>query len=115
MRDCIADCALPIKVYRSLPGRVQYGRVQESEDSELCAHAVVYPLSGDQLRNLPEGRRQEETVTIITSFQLQTVSSSECDTADIVEYCGVHYQIEEVKDWSKLGGFYEAMGVRCTR
>lgn len=115
MGDCVEDCSLPITVFRRKPGSLVCGRAQQVDAEEICATASITPLSGDKLVNLPEGRRQEESVLIITTFCLHTVSTSDCDTADIIEYYGAHYQIIQVKDWSHMGGFYECIGTRCHR
>jgi hypothetical protein len=72
--------------------------------------ALVTPTSGRQLERLPEGLRSNETITIYTKTQLQTVAPTA--EPDVVIYNGASYQVESVERWQQSGSFWVALAQR---
>lgn len=72
--------------------------------------ANVQPLRGDELKRLPEGRRNEEAVRIFCETELNPGDKSIGREADRVTWFGRVYEVENVRPWH--GAFYDAAAVR---
>lgn len=68
---------------------------------------VVTNDSGDILERLSAGERIKGTITIHSKFRLS--DGSEGKTADIVQWAGLRYTVQNVYNWSHFGqGFVAA-------
>ena len=58
--------------------------------------ASIQPLSGEEMLELPEARREKEVYKMFTSTQVNTVTS---ENPDQVQFFGKVFEIYEVKPW----------------
>lgn len=66
---------------------------------EFEVTASVQPATGRDLQRLPEGRRTEETKTVITTTRLQVGGQGAEYEADRVVIDGAEWEAQNVKDW----------------
>jgi hypothetical protein len=98
-------------VRRQDPPTFVKGRQVAGGVVELQIRMVIAPLSGDELQRLPEGTRQEDKITIVSTQALRTDSVS--GVADKIEYGGYDFEVDQVADWSALGGFWKCQATRA--
>jgi hypothetical protein len=72
--------------------------------------ASVTPARGNDLLRLPEGRRNEEAIRILTRTALSSGDKSIGREADRVTWLGRVYEVEHLQSWD--GAFYDAIAVR---
>jgi hypothetical protein len=115
LAEAVLDCSVPALLIRHQGVNLEKGLKQESLTEEKDIHASISPMTGKDLKRMAQGQLAEGSVLIITTTELFTVRTSACQTADVVRYNNVDYQISMVNDWFDLGGFYEAIGTRLPR
>jgi hypothetical protein len=72
--------------------------------------ATVTPARGNDLLRVPEGRRNEEWIRIITRQALTSGDRLAGREADRVDWNGRTYEVEHTQRWD--GTFYDALAVR---
>lgn len=72
--------------------------------------ATVTPARGNDLLRVPEGRRNEEWIRIITRQALTAGDRLTGREADRINWNGRTYEVEHTQRWD--GVFYDAMAVR---
>lgn len=102
---------VPITRVRRGLSAVAHGFTTEAAPQRIGAKAVVYPASYRELQALPEGKRTEETIHVITLTELRTAAEGQ-HPADRLEYNGRVYEVASVKDWSANANFYSVLAVR---
>lgn len=73
--------------------------IQYSPDTEFTIKASVQPLSGSDLRLLPENRREEEILKIYTSTELVGSNKGQPFNPDIVIINGKPYEVFNGFNW----------------
>lgn len=105
--------ALELEVTRTATGTRSHGRYVPGPTSSFRIHAGVEPISGRELRDLPEGRRGDEILMLYTEARL--VAASPGIDPDVVRYLGADpdaiamlgagepWTVIAVKTWSGFG------------
>lgn len=111
--ELVATFATPAPVYRVRRGAsaVVDGFATPATPQRQRIAAVVYPATGKTLRALPEAKRYEETIKVISQVELRTAQEG-AHYADVIEYQGKTYEVATLMDWSANANFYSAL---CTR
>ena len=115
LSDAVLQCSVEAVVTRHVSVGLEKGRKKDPRVEQFCVDAAITPMTGQDLKRLPEGQMVEGSVLIITPTELKTENSSACRIADRLDYRGVTYQISMVNDWFDAGGFYECFGTRLDR
>lgn len=79
--------------------------------------AAVFPLDARELEAMPEGVRERGAIRLFAREALYGVlwgTVAEGRRGDVVEWQGATWQVAEVMDWSRSGGFWEAVAVRTS-
>jgi hypothetical protein len=76
-------------------------------DSAFPIVASIQPLSGQDLKWLPEGLRTERTKKIYTQTELYTVEASASTVPDRLSYRGVDYLVNRKFDWEDTGDYFK--------
>jgi len=89
------------KVIRNnVGGTWSNGLYTKGATTEISIEGSVQPVNGEDLLNLPEAQRSKGVLKIFTDVKLYTVSTKNNFMADILEYKGDKYEVQEVKDYS---------------
>lgn len=89
------------------------GRPVEGPTTPLSLTAVVYPSTPDELQILPEGRRSERAITIVTKQALQIPKA---DTGgDLIAYDDETFEVQKLQYWGDSGNFWSAIAVKVTQ
>ncbi len=116
LSDAVLSCSTTAKVIRHLPTALSKGRkLEKSKKFEFEIQASITPISARELFRTPEGQRRDGKVKIISNTQLQTARVNECRQADVVCQNDKRYEIDLVKDWFDIGGFFEMEGTQLDR
>lgn len=86
------------------------GRELEPGTSTLEITASVQPATGQDLKRLPEGQRDEEALMLFTAVELRGGSGGR--RPDTVLIDGGTFQVANVQRWQPLGNFYEVLLTR---
>lgn len=85
--------------------------VAGATDAPITIVASVQPVTGRELKALPEGRRAEDVRILFTTTELRTESPA--GAADQVTIGGELYEVFQVKPWTAHGGtHYEVLAAR---
>jgi hypothetical protein len=117
------DFVQDFTLYRS-SGLFAVGGWQENAPVKFDMTGVVFPTTSKDLNMMPEGDRVTESLTFYAPyidaygvnwgdelpFQV-TRTGEEQGTSDQIDYNGVRYRIQSVKDYSAYG-YCKAIGVR---
>lgn len=75
---------------------------------DVTIQASVLPMDGRELERLPEGMRGDRQLLVVyTTTELQTQRNG--FEPDIIEIDGNDYEVQTVKNWSQLGGYWKAI------
>jgi hypothetical protein len=88
------------------------GRWQAYDNYQFQVRAVVQPAKPKELEHLEEGRRTKAGIKIFCTEELKTAEVENQTQPDMVVWNEEEYQVEEVKDWSDYGGYYQVMAVK---
>lgn len=107
MADAIAEAKTgTYSVARTARGTTVKGRYVPGATSTVSIDATVYPVSGEELLQLPELQATSEVRGVITTSTLY-VQTSAYDP-DVITIDGEGWEVTRVDDWSALGGFVQA-------
>lgn len=81
--------------------------------STLSVQGVPQPLSGRDLKRLPEGMRAQELLAFWTPTQLQTAGGS--NEPDSIQIGADHWEVTRVDGWGTLGGYCKAILTKVGR
>ena len=101
LSDAVLEFASTYTVTRRAAGAYVNGRHQPGTTSSFTIQAAVMPLSGRDLLRLPEGMRSSELLSVFTPTKLQLAGQP-----DTIAIGDGTYEVQEMEDWSELGGFY---------
>lgn len=110
MRDALELLGEDHVVERMFP--VTYdnqGRLQKPMVVSEQVHILgqVTPLTGNDIRRLPEGEKPEKYRTVISVEAMRTSDGG--TPADVLVYKGDRYEVQASEDWTDQGGFYKAL------
>lgn len=91
-----------LTVERRGPGVWVNGRYEKGSKSCHNIKASVQPMSGDETKILPEGRRSSESMKIYTYDRLFMSDESKQIAADVIKHDGKFFEIHMVQNW-KIG------------
>lgn len=83
-----------------------------AEPSTLNIQAAVQPATSKDLLSLEEGQRTKETKAIYSKTELRTADEGTGVQADIVTKDSEYYEVQFVRPWFEVAGFYKALAVR---
>ena len=101
---------------RRAAGELHEGTWHEGNVTSSTITASVQPVSGQDLRRLPEGTRTTDAVRIFSEDELRVGNETDRTPPDRVVYLGEEYEVTSVQRWS-MGQLdhYDAMAVRAER
>lgn len=76
--------------------------------------ASVQPISGEELKRLPEGERSEDLRELYTTAELHTANPAAGTRADEVIIEGEAFEVERVHPW-RMAGFTKCIVRRINR
>lgn len=98
-------------VTRTVAGSYAGGLYTPGSTSSFSIEASVQPVTGRDLKVLPEGHHSEEMVKIFTKTELKTRSPG--FDPDKVAIGGETYEVKNVQAWTAFGGkHYEVLAAR---
>lgn len=68
-------------------------------DTETTIKASVQPMSGSDMKLLPENRREEETLKIYTDTEIFSARKGNSTNADIISIDSIDYEVVNVFPW----------------
>ena len=96
----------PITLRRLASGSYVDGLWVEGAPTDSTITASIQPLSGEDMKSLPEARRQSEGYNMFTSTQVKTVEDAGSDqNADKIVFSGKEYEVYQVKPWQNNTNF----------
>ena len=93
-------------VTRTAAGSYALGRYTSGGTSTFLITAGVQPVTGRVLRDLPEGRRAEETLVLYTTTQL--IALDPADESDTIAIDGESWRVFKVEHFRILANRYRA-------
>lgn len=91
-----------IQVIRSDGGAWVEGRYERGQERRLPAEALsIQPLTPDEVRLLPEGRRTAESLKMYLETPVRVSDEKAGTAADRIEHAGKTYEVLGVEDWSR--------------
>jgi hypothetical protein len=90
-----------LTVSRRATGDYNAGGFYEVSDapSTFTIEASVQPMSGQEMKLLPENRREEEWTKIYTDTELYSAEKGSTGNADIVTIAGNSYEVFKIFPW----------------
>lgn len=105
--DIIDDFAIALTAQRFGAGSVTDGRyTADTTPDTVNFTGSVTPASAKDLLRLPEGRRTEIVIRIITKTELLLLPQ-----ADVVTYNGTQWEVQKVDDWANVPTFYDCLAI----
>lgn len=99
-------------VTRTAAGTRALGRYTPGAVTTFTAEMGIEPATGRQLKDLPEGRRSDETVQIFCATQLLTTTPN--NEPDVITYRGEPWTVISSKFWEGFGESHcEALAQRA--
>ena len=89
-----------IKINRFAVGEYVNGNYVPGAITEINISAVIIPLSGKDLLNLPEAQRTKEARRVYTDIQLFTADEVDSKKADRFLHDGIYFEIQRVEKWT---------------
>jgi hypothetical protein len=78
------------------------GRYDKGTERRMPAAVVsIQPLTPDEVKLLPEGRRTAETLKMYLETQVRASDEKAQTAADRIEHAGKLYEVFGVEDWSR--------------
>lgn len=106
--------ASPTPVYRLRRGHTTLdadGFIVTAAPQRVQIKAVIYPATGRDVEVMPEGKRTEEIIHVISTTELRTASPG-ANPSDQIEYQGKTYEVSLLKDWNANANFYSVLATR---
>ena len=74
--------------------------------TEVEVVAAVFPVTGRELQQLPEGMRSKEVRQVFTTVALR--ASAPLQQPDVIEIDGEDWLVKVVHDWNASGKFWQS-------
>lgn len=89
------------------------GRFQRGSSSFFDIDASIQPATGNMIKQLPEHRRNSESIVIFSEERLFTSDEKSQKAADVITYDGKKFEVFIVKKWSDFTDInhYESIAV----
>jgi hypothetical protein len=87
-------------VTRTATGAYVSGRYQSGEPESFTIIADVQPVTGELLRDLPEGMRADETRVVFTTAELRALDDA--SEPDVIDIDGYHWRVVRVQRFRAL-------------
>jgi hypothetical protein len=97
-------------VTRRTPVAHVKGRAQPPTTAAINVDACVQPASGRQLQRLPDGMRDSEAIALWCEVELKTKTTT--TLPDLIAYRGASYEVQLVKPYDELAGFFEVVAIK---
>jgi hypothetical protein len=94
-------------VKRYANGTNANGHYTPATPTTITIKASVQPLSGRDLKDLPEGQRADDLRTLYTTTRLYTVSAN--GNPDVITIEGDRYRVTKVEYFGILSGHYRVL------
>lgn len=96
----------PVTLRRPAPGSYVNGRWVEGATTDSTITASIQPLTGEDMEELPEARRESEGYNMYTSTQVRTVQEAGSNqNADRIVFNGKEYEVHQVRPWQNNTNF----------
>jgi len=96
----------PITLRRPAVGSYVDGVWIEGATTDSTITASIQPLTGEDMQELPEGRRESEGYKMYTSTQVRTVQGAGSNqNADRVVFKAKEYEVHQVNPWQNNSNF----------
>ena len=96
----------PITLRRPSAGSYVNGIWVEGSYTDSTITASIQPLTGEDMQELPEGRRLSEAFKMYTSTPVMTVQEAGSNqNADRVVFNSKEYEVHEVNPWQNNSNF----------
>jgi hypothetical protein len=82
----------------------------DAAPSTILIVGTIQPARGNDLQRLPEGKRNEEAIRIITRTELRTAQAGTTTQSDTVAWRGATWEVDQVQTYD--GAFYDAVATR---
>lgn len=79
------------------------GRLDTPSTTTVSIQASVQPLTGRELKKLPEGLRTEELRWVYTATELRS------QPTDSIAIDGAAWAVQQVESWGTLGAYFRAL------
>lgn len=112
LTECILDLATPVEVLIESTGEYRKGRWESQPKESKTMNLVVQPATPKDIRDLPEGRRTEESLAIYSLEKLETVSSEGQKQPMEIIWKDNTYEIHSVEDQETYGKYYRSIAVK---
>lgn len=106
----VLSLADTITLKRTPKGTFVNGRHQPGVTTASPLRAVVAPVTGRELEQLPEGLSTKEVVQVFTVERLYP--ASDVYDSDVLEVEGDDYEVQTVEPWHTLGGFFRSLATK---
>ncbi len=114
MSDLVQEFATErLTISRFAPGKWRRGRFNRGKERSFIIDASVQQLSANEIVQLPEHRRNKETIKVYTCDRLFPTDEKSTHPSDIITHDGKNYEIHKVSNWN-IGTdlpHYKAIGV----
>ena len=110
--DFATDDAVQLTRYVAGAYETTHGRYVAGSSSTTTIVASVQTPTAEQLLQLAEGQRTEDTIAVYTATKLQTAATPAGVKADRLTYQSKTYEVQKLFDWSMNGNFVSALCVR---
>lgn len=87
-----------------------HGRAAPGTPSTVTVRAMVAPVTGAELERVTQGREVDAVIQVFSVDPLY--SGTAAHEADVIDVGGTLFEVQEVEDWTALGGFYRAVASR---
>ncbi len=98
---------LALVVTRSAASTYTGGRLDTPTTAALSISASVQPLTGRDLKRLPEGSRVSDALVLFTTTELKTSGAGQ--SPDLIAIGGESYEVQNVEAWGNVGSFWKAI------
>lgn len=88
-----------IKTTRTAPGQYVDGIWQDGESRTLYIQTSVQPSNDNDVKKLPEGRRQNKAYTLYSAHAFKAADDTQNINADVVEIYGERFEIMHSETW----------------
>ena len=96
----------PIILRRPSAGSYVNGRWVEGSTTNSTITASIQPVTGEDMEELPEARRESEAYKMYTSTEIKTIQEAGSDqNADRVLFFGKEFEVHQVNPWQNNSNF----------
>lgn len=98
-------------VTRTAAAGIVKGRATPGATTTISIVASIQPVTGKDLKRLPEGLRTEDLIAGWTSTELRTAAVAGV-YADKITYLGGSYEVQKVESWDETGNYFKFIAMK---